>query len=151
MRAIITLCLALLLIASCKKEKLEGKYDFLIGKWKCFAIQGGGGSGTNKPRECGEQDNTIEFYKDGGFEITHHPEGKTYKGRIKEIIDYNNHKYGLELRFSNIGKNFLEKEVTLYYEKGSIGPIVYPDRVLIFSSTILNEPFYATIYYNKVE
>lgn len=139
-----------LIFTSCKKEKLEGKYDFLIGKWKCsqFVTHQSPGCGFfgGCITECGEYDNTIEFYENGEFKITHHPKGKTYKGRIKEIEEESSQSFTLHLKFAHIGKNFFEKEIRLSYYYNTGNPIPSPNAIVIYSIILDNEITRGIVY-----
>ena len=142
------------LLTGCKKEKLEGKYDFLIGKWKCSNFvthqsPGCGVPGNTCITECGEYDNTIEFLKDGSFEITHHPKEKTYKGRIKEIEEEGSQIFTLHLKFAHIGKNFFEKEIRLSYYYNMGNSIPTPNAIVIYS-IILDDEITRGIVYGQI-
>ena len=81
----VLLIFSLLMIASCKKEKLVGYNSIYIGTWDWTGMSGGltGGSTSQSPTPS-DYNLRLEMYKNGKYKL-YKNDKKIEVGRLKEI------------------------------------------------------------------
>lgn len=124
--------LSVLLCYSCKKEKLEGDFEFLVGQWEY---------NFSSSIEFGflfEPEHTIEFFQSGKFRIEYSSDKKG-KGRVLST-EVGNPSHLITLIHDN-GEQYLNGDYSLLHTK---------DDSSNFIRLIEQTPFNPlTIYYNR--